>query len=209
MRTKKEPLRVRGGMQSAVSSQQITKNQEPRTKNQEPRTNSMRSLEIQVGERIAKVELISKKNSEYKIRVDDKLYDVDIIMVERGVYSILLDGRSYNVELMASEGAKNYQVNTLFYAFDAEVVDAERKYQKSRKRVDDMEEVVISSPMPGKVVKILVKPGDLVKAGDTVVIVSAMKMESEYKVKKDRLIKEIKVKEGDTVSANQPLIIIE
>lgn len=169
----------------------------------------MRSLEIQVGERIAKVELISKTGSELKIRVDDKLYEVDIIMVERGVYSILLDGRSYNVELMASNGPKNYQVNTLFYAFDAEVVDAERKYQKSRKRIDDLEDTVISSPMPGKVVKILVKPGDLVKAGDTVVIVSAMKMESEYKVKNDRLIKEIKVREGDTVSANQPLIIIE
>jgi biotin carboxyl carrier protein len=36
-----------------------------------------------------------------------------------------------------------------------------------------------------------------------------MKMESEYKVKSDRVIKEIRVKEGDTVSANQPLIIIE
>jgi biotin carboxyl carrier protein len=169
----------------------------------------MRSLEIQVGDRIAKVDMVSRKGSEYKLRVDDKLYDVDIIMVERGVYSILLDGRSYNVELMATDSQKNYQVNTLFYAFDAEVVDAERKYQKSRRKADDLEEVVISSPMPGKVVKILVKPGDQVKAGDTVVIVSAMKMESEYKVKNDRLIKEIKVREGDTVSANQPLIIIE
>ena len=153
--------------------------------------------------------MISRKGSEYKLKVDEKLYDVDIIMVERGVYSILLDGRSYNVELMATDGPKNYQVNTLFYAFDAEVVDAERKYQKSRRKADDLEEVVISSPMPGKVVRILVKPGDQVKAGDTVVIVSAMKMESEYKVKNDRLIKEIKVREGDTVSANQPLIIIE
>jgi biotin carboxyl carrier protein len=63
--------------------------------------------------------------------------------------------------------------------------------------------------MPGKVVEILVKPGDNVKAGETVIIVSAMKMESEYKVRKDRLIKEVKVKEGDTVSANQPLITIE
>jgi biotin carboxyl carrier protein len=88
-------------------------------------------------------------------------------------------------------------------------VDAETKYQKSRKSIDTKEENTISSPMPGKVVRILVKPGDLVKAGDTVVIVSAMKMESEYKVKSDRMIKEIKVKEGDTVSANQPLIIIE
>lgn len=169
----------------------------------------MKSLEIQVGERIAKVELINRTGSEFEIKVDGNLYDIDIIMVERGVYSILLDGRSYNVELLATDNPKNYQVNTLFYSFDAEVVDAERKYQKSRKRIDDLEDSVISSPMPGKVVKILVKAGDQVKSGDTVVIVSAMKMESEYKVKSDRLIKEIKVKEGDTVSANQPLIIIE
>jgi biotin carboxyl carrier protein len=169
----------------------------------------MRSLEIQVGDRIARVELIGRKGNEMTIRVDDKEYTTDIIMVERGVYSILIDGRSYNVELIETTGPKNYHVNTLFYSFDAEVVDAERKYQKSRKKIDSLEDNVISSPMPGKVVKILVKPGDQVKAGETVVIVSAMKMESEYKVKKDRIIKEIKVKEGDTVSANQPLIYIE
>ena len=169
----------------------------------------MRSLEIQTGDKIKKVELIGRKGSELKIKVDEKVYDVDIIMVERGVYSILLDGRSYNVELIETTGPKQYQVNTLFYSFDAEVVDAETKYQKSRTKIDSLEENVISSPMPGKVVRILVKPGEQVKAGETVVIVSAMKMESEYKVKSDRLIKEIKVKEGDTVSANQPLIIIE
>ncbi|MFO7613486.1 MAG: biotin/lipoyl-containing protein [Bacteroidales bacterium] len=169
----------------------------------------MRSLEIQVGNRIARVELIGRQGSELKIKVDDRVYDADILMVERGVYSILLDGMSYNVELIATNGPKNYHVNTLFHSFDVEVVDAETKYLKSRKKIDDLEENIISSPMPGKVVKIMVKPGDQVKAGDTVVVVSAMKMESEYKVKSDRLIKEIKVKEGDTVSANQPLIIIE
>ena len=63
--------------------------------------------------------------------------------------------------------------------------------------------------MPGKIVKVLFDVGDKVKAGDTVIIVSAMKMESEYKVKTDRVIKEIKVKEGDTIQANQPLVIIE
>lgn len=169
----------------------------------------MRSLEIQIGDKIAKVELLGRKGSELKMKVDDRIYEPDIIMVERGVYSILLDGRSYNVELIETTGAKQYQVNTLFYTFDAEVVDAETKYLKSRRKIDGLEDNIISSPMPGKVVKILVKPGEEVKAGETVVIVSAMKMESEYKVKKDRLIKEIRVKEGDTVSANQPLIIIE
>lgn len=169
----------------------------------------MRSLEIQVGDRIAKVELLIQKGTEFTIKVDDKEYQTDIIMVERGVYSILMDGRSYNVELIETSGPKNYHVNTLFYSFDAEVVDAERRYQKSRKKIDSLEDNIISSPMPGKVVRILVKPGDQVKAGDTVVIVSAMKMESEYKVKSDRVIKEIRIKEGDTVSANQPLIVIE
>jgi biotin carboxyl carrier protein len=169
----------------------------------------MKSLEIQLGKRVAKVEVLTEEGNNLKISVDGKVYDSDIIMVERGVYSIILEGRSYNVELMESNGPKNYSVNTIFNSYDVEVLDAESKYQKSRKRVDDLEEAVISSPMPGKVVKILCKVGDQVKAGDTVIIVSAMKMESEYKVRYDRKIKEIKVKEGDTVSANQPLIIIE
>ena len=169
----------------------------------------MKNLEIQVGDRVAKVRLLVQNGNNLTISVDDKVYETDIIMVERGVYSIILDGRSYNVELIESEGPKKYSVNTIFNSYDLEVLDAESKYQKSRKRVDDLEDSIISSPMPGKVVRILCKAGDQVKAGDTVIIVSAMKMESEYKVKNDRTIKEIKVNEGDTVGANQPLIIIE
>lgn len=170
---------------------------------------NMKNLEIQVGERIAKVEMLARHGNNLRIGVDGKVYSTDIIMVERGVYSIILDGRSYNVELIESDGPKKYSVNTIFNSYDVEVLDAESKYQKSRKKLDDLEDSVISSPMPGKVVKILCKVGDTVKAGETVIIVSAMKMESEYKVRFDRTIKEIKVREGDTVSANQPLIIIE
>jgi biotin carboxyl carrier protein len=67
----------------------------------------------------------------------------------------------------------------------------------------------MASQSPGKVVKILFKEGDFVKAGETVVVVSAMKMESEYKVKQDRKIKRILVKEGDTVKGDQPMVVIE
>lgn len=169
----------------------------------------MKQLEIQVGDRIAKVNLESGNGSELRISIDGVVQDVDIIMVERGVYSILLDGRSYNVELIEQGSPKKYHVNTIFNSYDVEVVDAESKYQKNRKKLDDLEDSIISSPMPGKVVRIPYKAGDLVKAGDTVIIVSAMKMESEYKVKSDRKILEIRVKEGDTVGAGQPLIIVE
>ena len=169
----------------------------------------MNSMEINIDDRTAHVELIGREGSNYEIFLDGKVIEIDILLVERGVYSVLYEGKSYNVELIKAGGPKDYKVNTLYHSYDVEVVDAERKYQKSRTKDDDHEEMVISSPMPGKVVKILVRVGDKVKAGETVVIISAMKMESEYKVKMDRTIREIKVKEGDTIDANQPLIIIE
>ena len=63
--------------------------------------------------------------------------------------------------------------------------------------------------MPGKVVKIPVKEGDNVSKGDTVIVISAMKMESEYRSSIDGKIKRIFVNEGDSIAGNQPLIEIE
>jgi biotin carboxyl carrier protein len=62
--------------------------------------------------------------------------------------------------------------------------------------------------MPGKVVKIPVKQGDMVTAGQTLIVVEAMKMQSEFKAAADRQVTDILVKEGDTVNANQLLIIL-
>jgi biotin carboxyl carrier protein len=167
------------------------------------------SYEININNRTSNIELLNREGNKIKIALDNKKYDLDIIMVERGVYSLIIDGISYNVELFENNSHKKYIVNTLYESFDVEIVDAESKYLKSRKKDDDDDDNFISTPMSGKVVKIPVKVGDKVKAGDTVIIISAMKMESEYKVKKDRIIKDIKVKEGDTVNGQQPLIYIE
>jgi biotin carboxyl carrier protein len=60
--------------------------------------------------------------------------------------------------------------------------------------------------MPGKIVKINVKEGDDVIKGETLIIVEAMKMQSEYKSTKDGIIKKIFVREDDTISGNQILI---
>lgn len=169
----------------------------------------MNALEISLDDRIANVKLLEREGTRFLVSIDDKEYDARIIMVERGVYLLLMDGKSYNIELIEAGGPKKYYVNTYRYSYDAEIIDAEARYQKNRHSDHGDDDSVISSPMPGKVVRILVKEGDQVKAGDTIVVVSAMKMESEYKVKQDRLIKAIKVREGDTVDAHQPLVIIE
>lgn len=167
-------------------------------------------LDIATKDRVATIEILERKGHFFKLKLDDQIFEVDAVMVENGIYSILYNHKSYNVEVTETNKNKNYVIDTLYNSVDVEVIDAESRYQKSRKGSSSGDDAnFISSPMPGKVVKILVNEGDQVKEGTTVIIISAMKMESEYKVKQDRLIKEIKVKEGDTIEANQPLIIVE
>ena len=167
-------------------------------------------LEIQVGERTASVELKNKEGNKVQVSIDNKIYDADIVMVENGVYSIIMDNKSYNIELIRGETSKSYMVNTIYNYFPIEIVDMQAKYMKSRK-IDDIDESQsrIYSPMHGKIVKIPIVKGEEVKAGQTVIIVEAMKMQSEYKVKRDSIIKEILVKEGDNVEGNQTLIVLE
>ena len=86
---------------------------------------------------------------------------------------------------------KKYKVNTHFSSFDVDIIDTQAKYLRMRKKEDESQDDKISSPMPGKVVKILVKEGDIVKSGDTVLVIEAMKMQSNYKVSSDCTIKEI------------------
>jgi pyruvate carboxylase subunit B len=67
----------------------------------------------------------------------------------------------------------------------------------------------VQSPMPGKVVKVLVGVGDEVKSGQGVVVVEAMKMENELKSPKDGKVKAVAVKEGQAVEAGQSLVTLE
>jgi biotin carboxyl carrier protein len=167
-------------------------------------------LEIKIGDRTADVELISKEGNKVQVSIDNKMYEVDIVMVENGVYSIILNNKSYNIELVRDETGKKYMVNTPYNYFPLEIIDMQAKYMKNRMKDDvDSSQDRIFSPMPGKIIKITVKKGEEVTAGQTVIIVEAMKMQSEYKVKRDSKIKDILVKEGDTVEGNQTLIVLE
>ncbi|MGE4287105.1 MAG: biotin/lipoyl-containing protein [Salinivirgaceae bacterium] len=168
------------------------------------------AMEVQLDERLAKVELLAEDGNIITIKVDDKVYQLDMIQVEQGVYSVLYNGLSYNVELIATDSPKKYAINTFYHSYQAEIIDAETRYQRARSAGNEFEaESTLVSPMPGKVVKIPVKPGDKVQKGETVIIIAAMKMESEYKAMKDGVITDIYVKEDQTIDGNQPLLKIE
>lgn len=167
-------------------------------------------LEIKINNRISKVKLVSRDKNRITIEVDQKTYDVDLCKVETNEYSVIHDGTSHSVEVIEGATSKKFITNTYYKSYDIEIVDAETRYLASRNKgqLDDNNNV-ISTPMPGKIVKVLVKPGDIVKAGDTAIVVSAMKMESEYKISRDTVVKKVLVKEGDTVTGNQPLVVLE
>lgn len=166
-------------------------------------------MEIKIGDRIADVELISKQGNNVRIKIDGTEYDLDIAFVERGGCSILYDGKSFNAEFIRSESGKKYKVNANFSSYDVEIIDSTAKYLRLKKGEDDRQDSKIISPMPGKIVSVNAKAGDKVKAGDTIVVIEAMKMQSNYKVNQDCTIKEILVKEGDTVASDQVLVLLD
>jgi biotin carboxyl carrier protein len=141
--------------------------------------------------------------------VDGKIYNVDLLHTADGTFSIIEGGHSYNIELVPKK-PKKYAAYTLYNSYDVDVIDAEERYLINRGGNGfASNENTISSPMPGKVVKVLVNEGDEVKSGDTAIIIAAMKMESEYKVPKDSIVKKINVSDGDTIEGNQILIELE
>ncbi|MFN3555585.1 MAG: biotin/lipoyl-containing protein [Bacteroidales bacterium] len=168
------------------------------------------SYEVKINNRTAQVELLQWQGSFVSIKVDGKEYNLDFEKVNKGIFSILHNNNSYNIEIIPGENIKKYTVNTYKNTYEAEIIDAESKYRSARTKgsEDDAENTVVA-PIPGKVVKIPVNVGDTVEAGQTLVIFSAMKMESEFKAKKDGMVKEIRVKEGDTVEAKKVMVVVE
>lgn len=168
------------------------------------------ALELKIGDWEASVKLVNREGTKATIDVDGIEYEVDIIMVGEGIYSIIHQGKSYNVELIPGNGPKNYHVNTYRSSYDVSIVDAQVRYQQSRSKDSlDSGDKIITTPMPGRVVQIPVAEGEEVLKGTTVIIISAMKMESEYRAPADGKIKRIFVKEGDSIAGNQPLIEFE
>ncbi len=167
------------------------------------------SLEIKTKDRAAKIEVLEQNGSLYHVKIDDKEYEFDVEKVEEGVYSILHNNMSVNMEMIEGDSPQRYSVNTISDHYEIEVVDAAARYRNSSGGGMENSDKFISSPMPGKVVKILLNEGDKVEKGETVIVISAMKMESEYKSSFNGLVKKIFVSEGDTMEGGAKLVEIE
>jgi biotin carboxyl carrier protein len=166
-------------------------------------------IELKIKERVARVEILEQTGSIYNVKIGERIYNLDVVKVAKGIYSVLYKGHSTNMEMIEGDSPNKYIVNTRSNDYQIEVIDAKAKYMAATKSDLHGHDAIIASPMPGKVVRIPVSEGDFVEKGDTVIVVSAMKMESEYKSPIAGSIKKIFVAEGKTVDSNQPLVEIE
>jgi pyruvate carboxylase len=79
----------------------------------------------------------------------------------------------------------------------------------AREKADKANPLHVAAPMPGKVFKILVKPGSVVKAGDVLMVTEAMKMETNIKAMVDGTILSVKFEEADKIEKDDLLILME
>ncbi len=166
-------------------------------------------MEIYTGNRKAEISLLEKNENSVKLLIDGKAFVADIVMAENGSCSLIHEGNSFKVDLIRGEGGKHYDVNILNRSFHIDIVDTQAKYLRLRKQTEERQENKIISPIPGKIVRINVQEGDRIAAGEIALVLEAMKMQSNYKVTADCMVRKILVTEGDAVNANQELILLD
>ncbi|MGQ1787063.1 biotin/lipoyl-containing protein [Saccharicrinis sp. GN24d3] len=166
-------------------------------------------LELKINDRKTKIEVLQQNGSAYHVKIDGKEYHLDVMQVESSVYSVLYKGQSVNLEMIEGDNPNQYKVNTRTDHFSVDVIDPVTRYKTSQSNGLKSNDQIIESPMPGRIVKILVEEGDLIEEGQTALIVSAMKMESEYKAPISGVVSKIHVSEGDTIDGGVPLVEID
>jgi biotin carboxyl carrier protein len=148
----------------------------------------------------------------WQILVDGHAVEIDpqnletVKEVEPGVYSVLLEGRSFEVRAVASAGGLQMYAGGV--RSTAEVRDPRDASRRSRAAVGSGRQN-ISTPMPGKVVRMLVREGDAVEAGQGLAVVEAMKMQNEMKASRAGRVVEVRVRDGETVGADDTLVVLE
>lgn len=144
--------------------------------------------------------------------LNGKAVNADTVKLGPGKYHVIINHQSFTLELLEkSENGKTMQVLVNGVKQEVEIKD---KYDAllSTLGMDKLmsnKANVVKAPMPGLVLRIQVKPGDVVKKGDPLLVLEAMKMENVIKADGEGTIKKINVNEKQAVEKNTLLIELE
>ena len=157
------------------------------------------------------VDLVELPSGGLAVKVGDTPADVDVVSIERDrggagdPISVRVNGRMIDLTTEGSLPELGVVANghRTYVRVESE---RQRAASAAKKGGGGANEKLVKSPMPGRVIKMLVKAGDEVALGQTLCVVEAMKMENEVKAKAAGTIGDVHVKEGATVEANAKLI---
>jgi biotin carboxyl carrier protein len=145
--------------------------------------------------------------SGWRVTLDGKPLAVDAVEIAPNTISILLDGQSFEISVAPSPDGK-LKLQTGAHEFTAEFVDPRTWSGRRHGNVEAEGRQEILAPMPGKVVRLLVKEGDYVEAGQGLLVVEAMKMQNEIRSPKSGTVERVLAKEGQRVNAGEVLCVV-
>jgi biotin carboxyl carrier protein len=158
------------------------------------------------GEKTRIVEL-ERDPAAWRVLLDGRPVTADVAEIAPHTLSILLDGQSFEICVTPSQDGK-LKLQAGAQEFVAEVIDPRAWSGRRHGGVEAEGRQQIVAPMPGKVVRVLVKAGDHVEAAQGLLVVEAMKMQNEIRSPKSGTVERVLVKEGQAVNAGEVLCVV-
>ena len=143
---------------------------------------------------------------EYKLKINGNDYNVTVNDVDDTVAAVEVNGIPFNVEF--EKPLKKATVVSKPSAPRAAAASAPAPQVKVNKPAAPAGGTTITSPLPGVILDLNCKEGEVVKKGQKLLILEAMKMENVIESTCDGTITSIKVNKGDSVLEGAPLVII-
>lgn len=145
----------------------------------------------------------------FRVRLDGgATHEVDASITDLGLSIVYADtGRGADVAV--TEKTPGELLLQLPRVMLTALVDARRYRRGTAGSTAAAGELRVNAPMPGRVLRVLVKPGDEVAARQGLVVVEAMKMENEIVAAKAGRVKEVAVTDGQSVEAGRLLVVVE
>ncbi len=160
-------------------------------------------LEVRIGKQTRVVEL-EREDGRWRIALDGQPLDADAVEIAPNTFSILLRGQSHEVRVTPGPNGI-LTLQTSIEEFTAEVIDPRAWSGRRHSAVEAEGRQQIVAPMPGKVVRLLVKAGDSVEAGQGLLVMETMKMQNEIRSPKSGVVERLLAEEGQAVNAGEVL----
>jgi biotin carboxyl carrier protein len=150
---------------------------------------------------------LGRDGAAWRVLLDGRPVTADVAEIAPHTLSILLEGQSFEICVTPSPDGK-LKLQAGAQEFVAEVIDPRAWSGRRHGGVEAEGRQQIVAPMPGKVVRVLVKGGDHVEAAQGLLVVEAMKMQNEIRSPKSGTVERVLVKEGQAVNAGEVLCVV-